>query len=144
MTVADISGIGRVMVSRLFRGVTLKNRLIAGFALVLALTWVLGSVAIERIRAVLDVTQAVYEHPLAVSNAALEVKADVSVMAGSFDHLLFSGNSHEAERLKRKIASLQYHVKEMMNIISAQFLGSPSDVAEANMAISKWNRTYEA
>ena len=131
------------MLSKLVENVSLRVRLIAGFGIVLFLTWILGAAALQRIAGIYDITQTVYEHPLAVSNAALEVKVAVWRLDGAVNDLLLAETPARTEEVVRQANRVRAAIGPQMRLIESQFLGSPKDVAEVYASLENWYRTFD-
>ena len=131
------------MLTKLFKDVSLKARLVAGFGIVLFLTWILGGTALQRITDIYGITQTVYEHPLAVSNAALEVKGAVWRLDASINDLLLAETPERAGAIIAEANRVRAVIGPQMRVIENQFLGNPKDVAEVYAILENWFRTFD-
>lgn len=122
---------------------SLQVRLVAGFGIVLFLTWILGGTALQRIADIYDITQTVYEHPLAVSNAALEVKVGVLRLNGAINDLLLAETPERIDEIALTAGRARADIGTQMRLIERQFLGNPKDVAEVYAVLESWNRTFD-
>ncbi len=131
------------MHTNFIKDLSLRVRLVAGFAVVILLTWILGVTALQRIGAIYDITQTVYEHPLAVSNAALEVKVGVWRLDSAINNLFFADSPARVDAIVREVAVLRAGLGLKMRVIESQFLGKSGDVLEVYGALEGWGRTFD-
>ena len=131
------------MLSKLVNDVSLKARLITGFGIVLFLTWVFGGTALQRMADIYGITQTVYEHPLAVSNAALEVKVAVWRLDGSVNDLLLAETPARIDEVIRQANRVRAGIGPQMRLIEDQYLGPAGDVTEVYAVLENWTRTFD-
>ena len=113
-------------------------RLYGGFGIVVLLAVVVGVIAIFGMYKLAGLTSKMYRHPLAVSNAVRDVKANINAMHRSMKDVALSEKIEDVNRFAAIVDDYEQNVYESFNIIFDQFLGDKSDVSKAHQAFYDW------
>lgn len=113
-------------------------RLGGGFALVVIFTLIVGSIAITGMLQLADLTAKMYRHPLTVSNAVRDIKANIIAMHRSMKDVVLAQDGIEINNAEKIVAGYEQEVFKSFEIIFERFLGDQSDVKAAHQAFSDW------
>ncbi len=122
----------------MFGNAKIAVRLGGGFAIVLALTVVLGGVAIDTIETLSGLTAKMHRHPLAVSNAVLAANGDIVAMHRSMKDVALADDSAGIDKASATVDKYEANVLAQFEIVRERFLGEKSQVEEARQAIVDW------
>lgn len=114
------------------------TRLAGGFIIVVGLTLALGIVAIVQLQHLASNTQDMYDHPLAVSNAMRDIKANIFAMHRTMKDIALSRDTAQIEAFSAAVDEHEKKVYQFFNIVFDRFLGDMNDVKKAHQAFSDW------
>ncbi|MCP4690329.1 MAG: response regulator [Desulfobacterales bacterium] len=118
--------------------ISIAARLYMGFGLLTLLAAGMGGMAIFGMIKLADLTTQMYNHPLVVSNAVRDVKANISVMHGSMKDVALAADAAEIKKAADIIDAREREVFASFDTIFKRFLGDPRDVENARQAFSDW------
>ena len=113
-------------------------RLGIGFGSILLLLTVAGLFSMERMHTLSGLTDKLYNHPLLVSNAVLEVNADIIKIHRSLKDVALARNTADMERAVQMMDVYEKKIDENFEVIKARFLGDKRLYEEAHEAIVGW------
>lgn len=102
---------------------TIKNRMILSFTLMVVIFTVLGMVSMNRMRVLGQLTSTLYNHPLQVSNAALNAKAGVISMHRSMKDVSTSQSHPGITMAIQRVQSEEKRVYQELDTIKTLILG---------------------
>jgi len=114
------------------------TRLGYGFGIIIVLMILLGTIAIIKMNKIAAVMAELYEHPLVVSSAVRDIRAEVFDIHGDMKDIV---SAETAERLEAKISEATRHEQNILNsfkILFEQFLGDKTDIEAAQKAFLSW------
>jgi signal transduction histidine kinase len=114
------------------------HRLSGGFILVLLLTLIVGIVSMAKMETLADMTVNMYRHPLTVSNAVRDIRADIVAMSRLMKDLILAGDARDIESVMIEMNEYEKAVIRNFDIVFERFLGDQSDVKAAYQAFSEW------
>ncbi len=114
------------------------NQLAIGFAIVLILTMILGIRAIIGMQNLADDIVKIHQHPLAVSNAVRDIRADIIAMHRSMKDVALAKDVGEIATAAAIVDKYEKQVYKSFDLVSQRFLGDKSDVKTALRAFTEW------
>ena len=114
------------------------TRLGWGFGIAVALTFLLGIIAVVEMNMLANITSEMYEHPFAIKNALGDIRTGVVNMHSHMKDIALDGN---AERLEAKVSEIARHEQNVLDsfkVLSEQFLGDKRDIETAQKAFLDW------
>ncbi|KAF0110507.1 MAG: methyl-accepting chemotaxis protein [Rhodospirillaceae bacterium] len=115
-------------------------RLGAGFALVLLLTAILGSISINSLRTLAEQTTNLYRHPFTVSNAARTIATDILAIRLAMRDALHTEASRDVLRLIENADQRAIEVRKNFDIVGERYLGDQHDVLTARQAFDDYEQ----
>jgi len=123
------------------RGVRLRvgGRIAGGFAVTLLGLFVIGGLAFWASQSLFSMTEKLYRHSLAVTNAALEANGDILDMRRNMAAVLeVRRDKALLQRLTEEVAASEERAFEAMALVEERFLGDPALIIEAREAFTAW------
>ncbi len=124
-------------------GLQIGQRLLAGFGLVILLAVLLGVVAVVKMNTQADIASQMYDHPLVVSNAVREIKANINAMDRFMKDIALSRSKEEIDKAAARIQTYEQDTLRLFGIVTERFLGDPGDVDKARRAFMDWRGIRE-
>src|ERR1039457_602292 len=103
--------------------ITVKSRISALFALSIILFVLFGIFALQRIGTMADLTKAMYEHPLQVSNAALRAQTGVIRMHRAMKDMILSQSQIETAMAMQALIDDEDEVHKELALVKELILG---------------------
>ena len=113
-------------------------RLGAGFGIVVIITALVGILALFQMQALAEFTTKMYRHPLAVSNAVNNIRANINGIHRSIRDVVLADNVDEIEENVAYIDIDEQQVYDDFEIVFERFLGDMTDVEHAYQEFSDW------
>ena len=101
-----------------------QYKLIVGFLLVIGLYVASGFIALREIHTLGNLTKMIYEHPLVVSNAALNANINMTKMHRSMKDVVLSSSGDELDKESGEVAKHEQLVYEQLDVIKKRIIGS--------------------
>lgn len=102
----------------------LKNQLLLGFSLILLVFVAVGVNSYFEIKKLGDLTRAIYNHPLKVSNASLRANSSLVKMHRSMKDVVLYKDSLDIEKAINAVSEEEKIVFEQLNVVRDLILGS--------------------
>jgi len=118
--------------------VTIKLRLSAAFALLVALTATLGYVAFRSDDTLATVTSRLYEHPFAVTNALADANADIIEIRSLMKDVVLATTPPDIGAAVSKTEALDGNLVKLFGIVRERFLGDKKMVEDVVGAYEAW------
>jgi len=99
------------------------TRLHGGFGLVVIFAVAMGVIAIFGMLKLANLTSKMYRHPLAVSNAVRDVKANINAMHRSMKDVAMAGDTEEINNSAKIVDDYEQRVFKFFGVIFERFLG---------------------
>lgn len=125
------------------RYLNIGTRLTIGFGLIIALSVLVGLVALNDISKATLTTQNMYNHPLKVSNAVRDIKINIITIHRSMKDLALAEDEMEMHKAERLTYEYEKNVYESFEIVLDLFLGNTKDVETAYNSFSEWKPIRE-
>jgi len=113
-------------------------RLAIGFASVLILTIIVSVIAIIEMQNLAENIVQMYKHPLAVSNAVRDIRADIIAIHRSMKDVALAKDVGQITTASATVYRYEQKVYKSFELVSQRFLGDKSDVKTAKQAFSEW------
>jgi len=103
---------------------TVKYKLTIGFLLVIVLFVSFGIISLWEVHTVGSLTKMIYEHPLVVSNAALNAAINMTKMHRSMKDVALSNSLNELNKASNEVNKYEQLVYEQFDIIREMIIGT--------------------
>ena len=103
---------------------TVKYKLTIGFLLVIVLFVSFGIISLWEVHTVGSLTKMIYEHPLVVSNAALNAAINMTKMHRSMKDVALSNSLNELNKASNEVNKFEQLVYEQLDIIREMIIGA--------------------
>ena len=112
--------------------------LIAGFSAIIILMVALGIGSKSISDSLADLTVKLYRHPLAVSNAVLEINAGIISMHRSMKDVVLARNEEDLGQAVHDVRKAEKAILERFDLIEERYLGDREDVLTTRQAFVEW------
>ena len=109
-----------------------------GFMLLLLLFTGLNIYSLMQMKTLSSLTQRLYKHPLAVSNAVRDINYQVVRIQRDMKDVVLADDEKEIRRAVASVESAQQSVLKSFDILQERFLGDKSKVLEAKQIFIDW------
>ncbi len=113
-------------------------RLGVSFFLMIALTVVIGLVGIGNMKTLSAMTNKLYKHPYAVSNAMLKVDGDIVRMHRSMKDVALAKDAAGIDAATARVTEYEKAVFKDFDIVAERFLGDQKQVDDAKKLFADW------
>jgi methyl-accepting chemotaxis protein len=117
---------------------SLLTRLFTGFGAILALSCLLGLIALQKLETVSGLTQDLYYHSLGVTTSVLEANADIIAMHRSMKDVALAQDAAGIDSAAQAVDASEKKVFTAMAIAQERFLGERKEFEETLQAIRDW------
>lgn len=114
--------------------------LVVGFSLILAIMALFSIRAIQRVDALADLTVQLYRHPLAVSNAVLEVDGHIIDMRRDIEEVVMATDTQTVKETRAVFDTHVAQVHQRFDLIRERYLGEKSTLEAAYAAFVEWEK----
>ena len=122
----------------MIRKISLRTRLIAGFALLLLLSLAMGGWAIFEIGNLADIAHQIRKHPFTVSNTVRDLNNDFKEMRIDYLVMLRSGDAQALDKATEQLATLDTEIQKKLRLINERYLGSKEDLQNLQLHYKTW------
>jgi methyl-accepting chemotaxis protein len=117
---------------------SLLTRLLTGFGAVLALSCLVGLIALQKLETVSDLTADLYDHSLTVITSTLEANAGIIAMHRSMKDVALSQDAAGVDSAAQAVDAWEVKVLAAMAVTQERFLGDKKEVEDTLKAIRDW------
>jgi len=114
------------------------TRLGWGFGIAVALTFLLGIIAMVEMNTLANITSEMYEHPFTVGTTIRDIRIEVFAMDRDMKDVVLAETAERMESEIKDIARHEQSILDSFKVLSAQYLGDKSDVKVAQKAFLDW------
>ena len=114
-----------------------------GFGIIVILTLILGLTALTSMHTLADLTVKMHDHPLAVSNAVRDIRANIFAMHRTMKDVASAKDDEQINVAMEYVNLHEQEVFKSFDIIFERFLGNKQDVQKAHKAFSDWKAIRE-
>ena len=104
-------------------GKTVKHKLVLGFILVIVMFVAFGIISLAEVHTVGNLTETIYEHPLVVSNAALNAAINMTKMHRSMKDVILSKSTLELDKASDEVNTYEQLVYGQLDDIRDNIIG---------------------
>gem|GEM_PF-3019511 len=116
------------------------KRLVLSGAVVIVIAMVVASIVfVRQINALTDITRQLYLHPLAVSNATLQMHSTINEMEAVVANAVSDHRHEEIGESLFKIIELESRIQKNIDILADRFLGGKEHVFAIQKTFSEWS-----
>ncbi|NOU59789.1 response regulator [Marinifilum caeruleilacunae] len=122
------------------KGLKFQTRLILGFSLILFFSFIIGIISFIEIKNISKKTEAIYRHPLAVSNSVRDINISINAIHRSMKDVVLAKN---IEELYESILVVNKHDRQVytsFKVVQERFLGEKEVVNDAYQAYRDWEK----
>ena len=123
---------------QIFSNIKLGKKIGFGFALLVLMFMGLSLYSIKQVNTLSSLTEKLYQHPLAVSNAVRDINYKIVVMHRAMKDIVLAHNSEQIDFEKSKIDKAEQNVLVSFVLLEDRFLGDITKVEEAKHIFVKW------
>jgi len=123
---------------QIFSNIKLGKKIGFGFALLVLMFMGLSIYSIKQVNTLSSLTEKLYQHPLAVSNAVRDINYKIVVMHRAMKDIVLAHDSKEIDFEKSKIDKSEENVLVSFVLLEDRFLGDISKVEEAKQIFVQW------
>ncbi len=116
------------------------TRLTIGFVLVILLTAAVGGMALRQMSILAGLVNKMYDHPLTVGYAVRDIRSEIDRMHDQIQRLLFASDAAELNEVSQSNNDAAIRVADKFDLVKERFLGSKSDVINAQRAFTEWEK----
>ncbi|MEI6089941.1 MAG: response regulator [bacterium] len=116
----------------------ISTRLVLGFGIITLLVLILSGLAYWQAQSLWVNTREMYEHPLQVSRATRDIKADVLIMHRAMRDIVQEDNPQEIQRAISEFNSSEQQVNKSFDILYDKYLGPKADIDKAYNSFQEW------
>uniref|UniRef100_A0A831UDP0 Methyl-accepting chemotaxis protein n=1 Tax=Geobacter metallireducens TaxID=28232 RepID=A0A831UDP0_GEOME len=116
----------------------IRTRLLASFAIVLALLAGVGGYSLNRMNLLADLTNNLYEHPFTVRKSIRDAYLNLMQMNRSLNRMVTSPGSATVSADLQTINESEKEFMKNMGMVRERFLGKQSDVDDVVKAYEEW------
>jgi methyl-accepting chemotaxis protein len=119
---------------------TVRNKLIAGFTLLIALVVITGVFSLNEINILSDLTVKLYKHPLTVTRASLQANVDIIKMHRSMKDVALAKNKAAIEVASKKVDEYERLAFKELGVVTERILGKEGEalIAETIELFRNW------
>ncbi len=119
---------------------SIRNKLIVSFSLLIITIIAVGAVSLTRIDLLGNLTVKMYEHPLAVTRAALQANVDIIKMHRSMKDVALAQNTEAMKAASKKVDEYEKGVYKEYAIVTDRILGAEGKklIADTIKIFSAW------
>ncbi|MFC1725707.1 ATP-binding protein [candidate division KSB1 bacterium] len=117
---------------------SISTRLGASFGLLVLITTVLGIFAQIEMLKLIGLTEQMYNHPFAVSNAVRDINTNIYAMYSDMKDVALSENIEQMEAASELVDEHERNVYEDFEVVFDRFLGDISEVEHFYQAFEDW------
>lgn len=121
----------------ILKNMPILGRLSLGFAAILAMSCLMGGLALNNIQILASLTDQMYRHPLAVINNVHSAKEGILAIRQEMNHLLHASPG-EIEAIRREVEDYEIRIANNLGVIRKQYLGPMDDVDAIDGMLSSW------
>ena len=104
------------------------TRLGIAFGFSILITIIVGTFVMFEMQTLADLTESMYDHPLAVSNSVRDIKADIIAMHLSMKDVALAENIEQIDEAAAIVNQYEQQVYSNFDIVFDRFLGDISEV----------------
>jgi len=121
-----------------FQNLNIMTRLGIGFAVIIVLTGVLGLFSLDTMTSLSMLTEKLYQHPMTVSNAALEARGDINGIRRDLLFAIVAESPEQQTAAIKRIEDLDARCLKEFETMLARFLGDKALIERTLAAFRDW------
>lgn len=114
------------------------RRLSIGFGIVILITVFVGLFSLLKLQTLAELTENIYEHPLVVSNAVRDIRANINAMHRSMKDVALAETVEKIDTASAAVVMYEQQVYKDFKTVFEQFLGDKRDVDHAYRSFVDW------
>ena len=114
------------------------SRLALGFGIVLVLNIAAGLFAWYNMDNLANLTTRMYDHPLTISNAVRDIRANIYAMHRSMKDVPLAQTQKQADLAIERVNEYEAQTYASFKVVFERFLGDIGDVAQAHQSFAAW------
>ncbi|MDT8445628.1 MAG: HAMP domain-containing methyl-accepting chemotaxis protein [bacterium] len=122
----------------MLKSLKIRARLIGVFGLLILFILLIGGINLYNMNHLADLTNKMYKHPFAVSNAVLSIEVNILSMHRGMKDVTLAKNPEVAKQAAATVAEDEKKVLAQFEIVYDRFLGDKKMVDDAHQAFLNW------
>lgn len=115
-----------------------SNKTSIGFILIITLVMIFGFFAVHTVRSMYAETERLYQHPFAVSNAAREIKTNLTSMHRYMKDVVLAQNTEQLDQANALVTTHESEVFKNFRVIFNRFLGDKDKIHRVYQSFVSW------
>lgn len=116
----------------------IRGRILFSFGILILVMIASGVYSMNKSKNLAELTNKLYKHPLAVSNAVRDINTGIVKMHRSMKDVALANNDDQLNSAIQMVNMFEQEVYDYFDIVFERFLGDKSDVQTAYDAFSEW------
>ena len=125
------------------KGIRISTKLLLSFGLIFISILLLSLLYMNQIQKSWERTNEIYQHPLAVSNAARDIQANTILIQNQLQNLIFIKDESIREEILSNIESLEIVISSKLGIVQSRYLGNAETIENARRAFDNLKINYD-
>ena len=117
-----------------------QTRLILGFSIILIFSFIIGAISFIELRNIRSHTEAIYQHPLAVSNSVRDINISINAIHRSMKDIVLAKNDEQLYESILIVDKYDHQIYESFKIVENRFLGDQEIVNDTYQAYKDWEK----
>jgi CheY-like chemotaxis protein/signal transduction histidine kinase/HAMP domain-containing protein len=123
---------------RAIQNIGIRNRLAAGFSIIVILSLAVGLLSFHALQTLSDLTTELSEHPMTVTNAALEADTDIVSIREKMLELVVADAPETIDEKAKEIAAFETAIYHELDILNERYLGGREDLEAIARELQSW------
>jgi len=115
-----------------------QTRLILGFSIILIFSFIIGTISFIELRNIKNHTEAIYQHPLAVSNSVRDINISINAIHRSMKDVVLAKNEEQLYESILIVDKYDHQIYESFKIVENRFLGDQEIVSNTYQSYKDW------
>ena len=113
-----------------FRDLSIRNRIFIGFSVIILFSFLLTIYLVEESHRIAQKIDLLYQHPIRIENAALQLKTDFSSIQNSLIQINYLKDKKILFTEKENLNRLETNIQERISILEESYQGDPKNVKQ--------------
>ena len=121
-----------------FKNINLGKKIGIGFTILVVMFIGLNVYSLSQMKTLSSLTEQLYKHPLAVSNAVRDINYEIVLIQRWMKDIVLANNNTQIKEAQEAIQRAQEKTLKSFHILEERFLGDTNKLEEAKQIFIKW------